>query len=98
MRTFAVRSGWAASATVDHGQTSRLSRDERRRAESAFSRASNCVIVATRSLELDIYAGDLDGVIQIDSPHTVASFLQRLGRSGPRAGIRRNCFEAVMNP
>jgi ATP-dependent helicase Lhr and Lhr-like helicase len=71
---------------------SSLSREERRQAEAAFSQGSNCVIVATSTLELGIDVGDLDRVIQIDSPHTVASFLQRLGRSGRRAGTRRNCL------
>lgn len=71
---------------------SSLSRDERRRAETAFSQGSNCVIVATSTLELGIDVGDLDRVIQIDAPHTVAAFLQRLGRSGRRAGTRRNCL------
>ena len=28
--------------------------------------------------------GDLDRIIQIDAPHSVASFLQRLGRTGRR--------------
>ena len=32
--------------------------------------------------------GDLDRVIQIDAPSTVASFLQRMGRTGRRAGTR----------
>jgi ATP-dependent Lhr-like helicase len=71
---------------------SSLSLDERRRAEAAFAQESDCVIVATSTLELGIDVGDLDRVIQIDSPATVASFLQRLGRSGRRAGSRRNCL------
>jgi ATP-dependent helicase Lhr and Lhr-like helicase len=71
---------------------SSLSRDERRRAEAAFSEGSNCAIVATSTLELGIDVGDLDRVIQIDSPQTVAGFLQRLGRSGRRPGTRRNCL------
>jgi ATP-dependent Lhr-like helicase len=50
------------------------------------------VIVATSTLELGIDVGDLDYVIQIDSPSTVSSFLQRMGRSGRRAGSRRNCL------
>jgi ATP-dependent helicase Lhr and Lhr-like helicase len=79
----------AVSTFVSH---SSLSRDERRRAEAAFSQGSNCVIVATSTLELGIDVGDLDRVIQIDSPHTVAAFLQRLGRSGRRAGATRNCL------
>lgn len=69
-----------------------LSMDERRRAESAFSDARDCVIVATSTLELGIDVGDLDRVIQINAPSTVASFLQRLGRTGRRAGTSRNCL------
>ena len=71
---------------------SSLSVDERRRAEAAFSEARNCVIVATSTLELGIDVGDLDRVIQIDAPPAVAAFLQRLGRTGRRAGTRRNCL------
>ncbi|MGC4898088.1 DEAD/DEAH box helicase [Micromonospora echinospora] len=69
-----------------------LSLDERRRAEHAFAEARDCVIVSTSTLELGIDVGDLDRVIQIDSPTTVASFLQRLGRSGRRPGSSRNCL------
>ncbi|MBX7265847.1 DEAD/DEAH box helicase [Micromonospora sp. Llam7] len=69
-----------------------LSVDERRRAEQAFSEARDCVIVSTSTLELGIDVGDLDRVIQIDAPATVASFLQRLGRTGRRAGSSRNCL------
>lgn len=69
-----------------------LSTDERRRAETAFSEARDCVIVSTSTLELGIDVGDLDHVIQINSPSTVASFLQRLGRTGRRAGSSRNCL------
>ncbi|MGC4896395.1 DEAD/DEAH box helicase [Micromonospora sp. DT31] len=69
-----------------------LSLDERRRAEQAFAEARDCVIVSTSTLELGIDVGDLDRVIQIDSPTTVASFLQRLGRSGRRPGSSRNCL------
>ncbi|HEX5540183.1 MAG TPA: DEAD/DEAH box helicase [Micromonospora sp.] len=69
-----------------------LSVDERRRAEQAFTEARDCVIVSTSTLELGIDVGDLDRVIQIDTPATVASFLQRLGRTGRRPGTRRNCL------
>lgn len=67
-----------------------LALDERRRAEDAFAQARDCVIVSTSTLELGIDVGDLDRVIQIDSPTTVASFLQRLGRTGRRSGSVRN--------
>lgn len=69
-----------------------LSVDERRRAEAAFAEARDCVIVSTSTLELGIDVGDLDRVIQLDAPATVASFLQRLGRTGRRPGTARNCL------
>ena len=69
---------------------SSLSADERRRSEQAFAEARDTVIVATSTLELGIDIGDLDRVIQIDAPRTVASFLQRLGRTGRRRGTSRN--------
>jgi ATP-dependent helicase Lhr and Lhr-like helicase len=74
---------------LSHGS---LGRDERRRSEEAFAEATNCVIVATSTLELGIDVGDLDRVIQIDSPPTVAGFLQRIGRTGRRAGSSRNAL------
>lgn len=69
-----------------------LSLEERRRAEEAFVEARDCVIVSTSTLELGIDVGDLDRVIQIDAPASVASFLQRLGRTGRRPGTARNCL------
>jgi len=69
-----------------------LSVDERRRSEQAFTEARDCVIVSTSTLELGIDVGDLDRVIQVGTPSTVASFLQRLGRTGRRPGTTRNCL------
>ncbi|MDT0212467.1 DEAD/DEAH box helicase [Rothia sp. ARF10] len=69
---------------------SSLSIDERRRAEQAFAEAPGCVIVSTSTLELGIDVGDLDRVVQVGAPSTVASVLQRLGRTGRRAGTSRN--------
>lgn len=79
--------GLDVTTFVSHGS---LGLDERRQAERAFSEARDCVIVATSTLELGIDVGDLDHVIQIDSPPSVASFLQRLGRTGRRAETTRN--------
>lgn len=75
-----------------------LSADERARSEQAFAEARDCVIVSTSTLELGIDVGDLDRVIQIDSPSTVASFLQRIGRTGRRAGTSRNCLFLATRP
>ena len=73
---------------VSHGS---LSASERRDAERAFAEGQDCVIVATSALELGIDVGDLDHVLQLDSPNSVASFLQRMGRTGRREGAARNC-------
>jgi ATP-dependent Lhr-like helicase len=71
--------------------------DERRRAEQAFAEARDCVIVATSTLELGVDVGDLDRVIQVNDPSTVAAFLQRVGRTGRRPGSRRNCLFLALN-
>jgi ATP-dependent Lhr-like helicase len=71
---------------------SSLSQEQRHQAEEAFASRDDCVIVATSVLELGIDVGDLDRVIQIDSPPTVSSFLQRMGRTGRRAGTTRKCL------
>jgi ATP-dependent Lhr-like helicase len=79
----------AVNTFVSH---SSLSADDRRQAERAFAESRDCVIVATSTLELGIDVGDLDRVIQLGAPRTVASVLQRIGRTGRRAGTVRNCL------
>lgn len=85
---FALRAN-GVETYVSH---SSLSVDERRRSELAFAEGRDCVIVATSTLELGIDIGDLDRMIQLDSPRSVSSFLQRLGRTGRRAGSVRNAL------
>lgn len=81
--------GHEVTTFVSHGS---LGAGERRAAEQAFAEERDCVIVATSTLELGIDIGDLDRVIQIDAPPTVAAFLQRLGRTGRRAGTARHAL------
>jgi ATP-dependent Lhr-like helicase len=69
-----------------------LSVDERRQAEAAFAAEPDCAIVATSTLELGLDVGDLDRVVQVGAPPSVASFLQRMGRTGRRPGTPRNCL------
>lgn len=71
---------------------SSLSANERRRTEREFAEGGAGVIIATSALELGIDIGDLDHVIQIDAPFSVASFLQRMGRTGRRADSTANCL------
>ncbi len=62
-----------------HGSLARAHRlDAERRLKSGALRA----VVATASLELGIDVGEVDLVCQLGSPHSVATFLQRVGRSG----------------
>lgn len=76
---------------------SSLSPEQRHQAEDAFASRDNCVIVATSVLELGIDVGNLDRVIQIDAPSTVSSLLQRMGRTGRRTGMSRNCLFLATN-
>lgn len=46
-------------------------------------------VVCTNTLELGIDIGQLDLAVQIDSTHTVMSFVQRLGRTGRRQDSSR---------
>ncbi len=87
--------GLGVDTYVSH---SSISLEQRREAERAFQEGENCVIVATSTLELGIDVGDLDRVIQINAPSTVASFLQRIGRTGRRQGTTRNCLYLTTTP
>jgi ATP-dependent Lhr-like helicase len=63
-----------------------LSRERRQRAEERLRSGELRVMVATASLELGIDIGPLDLVCQLGSPRSIATFLQRVGRSGHARG------------
>src|SRR5207247_6341150 len=67
------------AVTAHHGS---LSKDKRLDAESRLKNGQLKALVATASLELGIDIGHVDLVCQIGSPHRIATFLQRVGRSG----------------
>jgi ATP-dependent Lhr-like helicase len=69
---------------------SSVSAEERREAEASFHHGTDVCIACTSTLELGIDVGDLDLVFQANAPSTVSSFLQRLGRTGRRAGTIAN--------
>jgi ATP-dependent Lhr-like helicase len=59
-----------------------LSKDRRTRVESQLRAGELRALVATASLELGIDVGPVDLVCQVGSPRSIATFLQRIGRSG----------------
>jgi ATP-dependent Lhr-like helicase len=59
-----------------------LARERRLRVEQRLRAGELGVLVATASLELGIDVGPVELVCQIGSPRSIATFLQRVGRSG----------------
>ena len=70
-------------ARAHHGS---VSRQERAEIEEALKAGRLPAVVATSSLELGIDMGAVDLVIQVESPPSVASGLQRIGRAGHNVG------------
>ncbi|HEV8626780.1 MAG TPA: DEAD/DEAH box helicase [Acidimicrobiia bacterium] len=65
--------------SAHHGS---LSKDRRYKVESRLRAGDLKALVATASLELGIDIGPVDLVCQVGSPRSIATFLQRVGRSG----------------
>jgi ATP-dependent helicase Lhr and Lhr-like helicase len=94
LREIAVSEGLADIYHVHHGS---ISASLRQAAENAMREVDKpAVTAATLTLEVGVDIGHLERVIQLESPPSVASFLQRLGRSGRRgaaADMRFVCTE-----
>jgi ATP-dependent Lhr-like helicase len=67
------------SVTAHHGS---LAKEHRLDAERRLKSGQLKALVATASLELGIDIGDVDLTCQLGSPRAIATFLQRVGRSG----------------
>ena len=77
-------------ARAHHGS---VSKDQRAIIEDDLKSGRLRCVVATSSLELGIDMGAVDLVIQVESPPSVASGLQRVGRAGHQVGeVSRGIF------
>jgi ATP-dependent Lhr-like helicase len=99
LRQVAAVEGYPDIYHVHHGS---ISASLRQVAEAAMRELNHpAVTAATLTLELGIDIGYLERVIQLESPLSVASFLQRLGRTGRRgeaADMRFVCAEGKVSP
>ncbi len=64
-----------------------LSKEIRLAVENKLKNGELRAIVATNSLELGIDIGSLDQVVLIQTPLSISSAIQRIGRSGHRVGV-----------
>lgn len=70
-------------ARAHHGS---VSKDQRAIIEDDLKSGRLRCVVATSSLELGIDMGEVDLVVQVEAPPSVASGLQRVGRAGHQVG------------
>ncbi|MFE3084285.1 ATP-dependent helicase [Streptomyces albidoflavus] len=70
-------------ARAHHGS---VSKEQRTQVEEDLKAGRLPAVVATSSLELGIDMGAVDLVVQVESPPSVASGLQRVGRAGHQVG------------
>ncbi|MDI2132387.1 ATP-dependent helicase [Yinghuangia seranimata] len=73
----------AVLARAHHGS---VSKEQRALVEEDLKAGRLPAVVATSSLELGIDMGAVDLVVQVESPPSVASGLQRVGRAGHQVG------------
>jgi ATP-dependent Lhr-like helicase len=73
----------ALLARAHHGS---VSKEQRAMIEDDLKSGRLRCVVATSSLELGIDMGEVDLVVQVESPPSVASGLQRVGRAGHQVG------------
>ncbi len=87
--TFKINS--AARSVVAYAHHGSLSREIRTDVESRLKAGELAAIVATSSLEMGIDIGALDEVILVQSPGSIASTIQRIGRAGHQVGATSRC-------
>lgn len=68
-------------AVIHHASVDRSLREE---VEQEVVRAEESCLVCTSTMEMGVDVGDVEAVLQLDAPLSVASYLQRMGRAGRR--------------
>lgn len=81
----------AAGRVVAYAHHGSLSREIRTEVESRLKEGKLEAIVATSTLEMGIDIGALDEVILVQSPGSIASTIQRIGRAGHQVGATSRC-------
>jgi ATP-dependent helicase Lhr and Lhr-like helicase len=76
----------AAPADLARAHHGSVSKEQRAIIEGLLKAGQLPAVVATSSLELGIDMGAIDLVVQVESPPSVASGLQRVGRAGHQVG------------
>jgi ATP-dependent Lhr-like helicase len=82
----AGRDSAAATGPVARAHHGSVSREQRVLVEDELKSGRLPAVVATSSLELGIDMGAVELVVQVESPPSVASGLQRVGRAGHQVG------------
>lgn len=72
---------------IHHGS---LSKEIREATEQKLKKEKNISVFCTSTLELGIDIGDIDKVILLSPPYSVASTIQRIGRSGRKENTIKN--------
>lgn len=91
----AFRVNLSADATLAWAHHGSLARELRLTVEQRLKEGRLRAIVATSSLEMGIDIGSLDEVILVQSPPSVTSALQRIGRAGHGVG---ETSHAILHP
>ncbi|MEL7994480.1 ATP-dependent helicase [Streptomyces albidoflavus] len=82
----AASSASGAPALIARAHHGSVSKEQRAQVEEDLKAGRLPAVVATSSLELGIDMGAVDLVVQVESPPSVASGLQRVGRAGHQVG------------
>jgi ATP-dependent Lhr-like helicase len=84
--TLTLRINESEEGPIAYAHHGSLAREIRSEVERKFKAGELRAIVATHSLELGIDIGVLDEVVLVQSPFSISSAIQRVGRAGHRVG------------